>query len=214
MSAVMASETRIVLLGDSIFDNASYTGREPDVVTHLNTVLPSGSSAILLAVDGATTAGIAAQLRRVPRDTTHLVMSVGGNDALRNLDLLSLRVSSSAEALHIFAKRVSAFERAYRSVLKEVLALRLPLTVCTIYNGALEKNVATIASLALALFNDAILRAAVDHHVDIVELRAICTEPSDYANPIEPSGSGGLKIAKAIARALSGNARASRVFPG
>ena len=204
----------IALLGDSIFDNASYTSGEPDVVSHLNTVLPRGNAATLLAVDGATVSGIASQLRRIPRDATHLVMSVGGNDALRNIDLLSLRVSSSAEALQVFAQRIAAFERAYRAVLADVMVVKLPLMVCTIYNGALEKDVATIARLALALFNDAILRAAVDEHIDVIELRAICTEPSDYANPIEPSGSGGLKIAAAIARALTGAAPSSKVFPG
>jgi hypothetical protein len=30
---------------------------------------------------------------------------------------------------------------------------------------------------------------------DALELRSICTEPADYANAIEPSGQGGLKIA-------------------
>ena len=204
----------IALLGDSIFDNASYTSGKPDVVTHLNTVLPRGSVATLLAVDGATVSGIASQLRRLPREATHLVMSVGGNDALRNIDLLSLRVSSSAEALQVFAQRISAFEQAYRATLSEVMALKLPVTVCTIYNGALEKNIANIAQLALALFNDAILRAAIERGVDAIELRAICTEPSDYANPIEPSGSGGLKIATAISRALHGASPSSRVFAG
>ena len=41
--------------------------------------------------------------------------------------------------------------------------------------------------------------------VDALELRAICTDPADYANPIEPSGQGGLKIARAIARAVGAN---------
>jgi hypothetical protein len=35
-----------------------------------------------------------------------------------------------------------------------------------------------------------------------IDLRLVCTEPADYANPIEPSGRGGLKIAGAIARSL------------
>jgi len=35
-----------------------------------------------------------------------------------------------------------------------------------------------------------------------VDLRLVCTEPSDYANPIEPSGSGGAKIARAIVASL------------
>jgi hypothetical protein len=35
----------------------------------------------------------------------------------------------------------------------------------------------------------------------VVDLRLVCGEPADYANPIEPSGRGGLKIARAVARA-------------
>jgi hypothetical protein len=56
--------------------------------------------------------------------------------------------------------------------------------------------------VGVAIFNDAILRAAVDLRVDALELRSVCTEAADYANPIEPSGQGGLKIARAIAFAV------------
>ncbi len=34
--------------------------------------------------------------------------------------------------------------------------------------------------------------------VEVLELRNIFTEVSDYANPIEPSHTGGQKLAKAI----------------
>ena len=190
----------IALLGDSIFDNSAYTGGAPDVVTHLRRVLPGGWQASLCAVDGATTADLAGQLGRVPADATHLVVAVGGNDALQSQDLLALPVTSSAQALEAFASRASAFERRYRAALRDVLALGRRTAVCTVYNGALEPETAAIARVALALFNDAILRTAVDLRLDALELRSICTEPSDYANPIEPSGKGGYKIARAIAR--------------
>ena len=78
----------IALLGDSIFDNSSYTGGEPDVVTHLRALLPTGARATLLAVDGSITQSLTEQVRRVPADATHLVVSIGGNDALQYLDLL------------------------------------------------------------------------------------------------------------------------------
>jgi hypothetical protein len=191
----------LVLLGDSIFDNAAYTRGAPDVVTHLRGLLPSPWRATLCAVDGATTAGLEAQLRRVPADASHLVVSIGGNDALQNGDLLSLRVSSSAQALAVFAERLGAFERAYRSALSKVLALQRQTVICTVYNGALEPERATVARVGLTLFNDVILRAAIDQRIDALELRTVCTEPADYANPIEPSGAGGLKIAQAVARA-------------
>jgi hypothetical protein len=51
------------------------------------------------------------------------------------------------------------------------------------------------------LFNDVIIRTAFESNAALVDLRLVCSEPSDYANPIEPSGSGGLKIARAVARA-------------
>jgi len=193
-----ATGRHVVLLGDSIFDNAAYTRGAPDVVTHLRTLLPPGWQATLRAVDGATTSQLAAQLARVPPDATHLVISIGGNDALHNIDLLSTRVSSAAQALEAFASRLAPFERAYRAAIRAALALRRYTAVCTVYNGALEPDQAEAARLGLALFNDVILRAAVDFQVDALELRSICTEPADYANPIEPSGQGGLKIAKAV----------------
>jgi len=71
----------------------------------------------------------------------------------------------------------------------------------------------TRVRFGLALFNDAILRTAVDLGLDVLELRSICTEPEDYANPIEPSGQGGLKIARAVSR-LVGAVDCGGVLPG
>ena len=154
-------QRRIVLLGDSIFDNGAYTRGDPDVVTHLRHLLPAGWEATLCAVDGATTAGLEPQLARVPDDASHLVISIGGNDALQNSDLLSMRVASSTQALEAFAGRIHGFERAYRRAVATALSMGLPTAVCTIYNGALEPARAAAARVGVALFNDVILRAAI-----------------------------------------------------
>jgi hypothetical protein len=192
----------IVLLGDSIFDNRSYTGREPDVITHLQRLLPPGWRATLLAVDGATTSGVSSQVRNVPHGVTHAVVSVGGNDALGNMDLLATPSRSTADALALFARRVGAFEVHYREAIESVLSLACPVTLSTIYNGNLtDPGQAALARVALMTFNDAILRTAFERGAGVIDLRLVCNEPSDYANPIEPSGRGGLKIAQAIARA-------------
>lgn len=192
----------IVLLGDSIFDNRAYTGREPDVITHLWNVLPDDWQATLLAVDGATTRGVASQVEQVPTDATHLAISVGGNDALGNIDLLSTPARSTADALRLFGERVSAFESDYREAVASAARLNRSMTLCTIYNGALpDEREAALARIALMLFNDVILRVAIERHAAVVDLRLVCAEPADYANPIEPSGRGGLKIARAVARA-------------
>lgn len=84
----------IVLLGDSIFDNASYTKGEPDVVGHVRGMLPNDCSASLLAVDGSTTGDVEDQLASLPKDVSRAVVSVGGNDALLNADILAVHVSS------------------------------------------------------------------------------------------------------------------------
>jgi GDSL-like lipase/acylhydrolase family protein len=194
--------SHVVLLGDSIFDNSAYTRGAPDVVAHLRRLLPTAWRATLCAVDGATSAGLAAQFRCVPADASHLVISIGGNDALQNSDLLTMPVRSSAQALEAFAERLTAFEGVYRSAIREAVALGRHTLVCTVYNGALEPERATIARVGLSLFNDVILRTAVDLGLDALELRSICTDPADYANPIEPSAQGGLKIARAIAHAV------------
>lgn len=193
----------LVLLGDSIFDNRAYTAGKPDVVSHLRTVLPAGWRATLCAVDGSITTDLPDQVEDVPTDASHLAVSIGGNDALMNSDLLSLPVRSTTEALDLFSDRVTLFEANYRAAIGEVLRLDLPTTVCTIYNGNFpDPQYAKTASLALTMFNDVILRTAFEFRLSLIDLRLICTEPSDYANPIEPSGRGGLKIARAIAQAV------------
>jgi hypothetical protein len=206
----------IVLLGDSIFDNGSYTRGEPDVAGHLASVIPWTWRATLLAVDGATTVDVAAQLDRVPDDATHLVLSVGGNDALRNSDLLEARACSSSEVLLMFATRLDAFEQVYRGLVARIASFGRDVTICTIYNGALDPELARPARVALMTFNDVILRVAFAHRASVIDLRSICIDRSDYANPIEPSGIGGWKIASAIARAVgaTSGARASRVIAG
>ena len=200
----MIQPPHVALLGDSIFDNSAYTRGAPDVVTHLRHELPAGGRATLCAVDGATTSELSTQFNGIPADASHVVIAIGGNDALQNSDLLTLPVRSSAQALQAFADRLDIFEHTYRSAIGDAAALQRCTIVCTVYNGALEPERATIARVGLALFNDVILRTAIDLGVDVVELRSICIEPGDYANPIEPSGQGGLKIARAISRAVRG----------
>jgi hypothetical protein len=194
--------THIVLLGDSIFDNRSYTGAQPDVVTHLRTLLLESARATLLAVDGATTRSMASQIGKIPRDATHAVVSVGGNDALGHSDLLQIPARFTADPLRFLGERIGRFEADYRAAVVPVLRLGLPATLCTIYNGALtDPDQAARARIALMMFNDVIVRVAVEHFASVIDLRLVCNDSTDYANPIEPSGPGGLKIAKAIARA-------------
>ena len=194
----------VALLGDSSIDNAAYTRGEPDVAHHLRAVLGSGWIVTLLALDGSTTTTIGPQITRITPEMTHVVLSIGGNDALLHAGLLDTRVKSTAEALDLFGNAVNEFEVNHRRVTEALHALKRKLVVCTIYEGNLGVPEAPRASVALRMFNDAIVRSARDAAATIIELRAVCSKPEDFANPIEPSGLGGKKIAQAIARHLSG----------
>ncbi|HZW20306.1 SGNH/GDSL hydrolase family protein [Noviherbaspirillum sp.] len=209
--SALASMTHLILLGDSIFDNGSYTNGKPDVIAQVRGILPPAWKASLLAVDGATTAGIDAQLARLPANASHLVMSIGGNDALASQHILKAQVRTTAEALALLSRAAAEFETGYRRAVSACLKRDLPLAVCTIYNGnfpdrAYQQQVTT----ALTVFNDVIIRVAAENGLPVLELRQICTKPEDYANPIEPSSIGGAKIAAAIVRLVTEPAAARR----
>ena len=71
----------LVLLGDFIFDNARYTSGGPAVESQVRKLLPSKWNLTLLAVDGSSTDDIPSQMRLLPNDATHLVLSIGGRRA-------------------------------------------------------------------------------------------------------------------------------------
>jgi hypothetical protein len=190
----------VVLLGDSIFDNASYVPGHPPVIDQLRRELPSGWQATLLAVDGHVTTDVQRQLARLPADATHMAVSVGGNDALRASGILGQPVTTIAEAMSALADIQAGFRREYQSMLETVLSRRLPTVVCTIYDAIPGLEAAAVA--ALSLFNDAILREAINERVPVLDLRLVCSAASDYSplSPIEPSHLGGRKIAVGLAR--------------
>ena len=203
----------LALLGDSILDNGAYTEGGPDVITHVRDMLPAGWRATLLALDGSLIGDLDGQLSSLPPDTTHVVVSIGGNNVLMNLDILRFRVRSEPQALMKLGQRVAVFERAYRTAIKRVVSLGKELSVCTVYNANLDTKAgaealgfsteeAAAALVILTAFNEAILRVAFEARLRVIELRLVCTEPADYANTIEPSVRGGEKIARAIMRSL------------
>jgi hypothetical protein len=194
----------IVLLGDSIFDNADYVGGAPDVVRQLRDRLPEDWRATLLGVDGAVTDSVRRQLAGIPPDTTLLVLSVGGNDALGEAHLLQRQASTIGEGVMILAEAQAGFAERYGAMLEAVAAADVPTAICTIYDANFPPPEGQVITAGLALFNDVITRAAFSRGLPLIDLRLICSEPEDYANPIEPSEQGGNKIAAAIARLALG----------
>jgi lysophospholipase L1-like esterase len=193
------SHGHIVLLGDSVFDNQSYVAPGKATLDALEARIAGGWRATLLAQDGSTIDEIGRQLLHLPHDATHLVVSAGGNDALSEAGILTERANTVAEGLWKLGQVTARFARRYGEMLHRVRSRKLPMVVCSIYNGNFaDAHLQVITATAVAVFNDAIISIARAASVPLLDLRTICREPEDYANEIEPSARGSEKIADAI----------------
>jgi hypothetical protein len=206
----------IVLLGDSIFDNGSYVGyNELDVPNQLKSLVKNDCRVTNLAIDGHVTSHIATQLNNLPSDATHLFVSVGGNDALRHLLIFNETVDTIGDAFQKMYLIGENFQKAYSGMLDSVLVHKLPTTVCSIYYPKFDAqslsrvelylpqqvNAEQLQQRAMAaesIFNDIIMFEVFKRNLPLIDLRVLCNKDEDYANPIEPSCIGGLKIANKI----------------
>jgi len=184
----------IVLLGDSIFDNAGYVDSGDSVIEQLARKLPSDIKATLLAVDGDVTNDVYAQLDNFPDNATHVFISCGGNDALRIANVLNKSVNSVGEAMDIFTEIKNQFEQRYSKMLLAVKGKSARISICTVHDSVPEYTEKALT--ALSMFNEVILAEAFKLNAPVIDLRLACNDPRDYSpvSPIEPSKYGGEKI--------------------
>tara|TARA_B100001123_G_C15087837_1_gene938360 strand:- start:174 stop:857 length:684 start_codon:yes stop_codon:yes gene_type:complete len=211
----------IALLGDSIFDNISYVDPgEQDVPKQLRTLVKDDCKVTNLAVDGDVIRDIVNQLNNLPSDATHLFLSVGGNDALGQISTFHEPIDTIGGALKKMYLIGQDFKKAYSEMLDSVLAHKLPTAVCNIYypryhvkslnrtqgymsvfaNGEEKQEMAMVAE---TIFNDIIMFEVFMRKLPLIDLRVLCNDDKDFANPIEPSAKGGNKIAGAMHRLIS-----------
>ena len=200
----MTTNPHIVLLGDSILDNARYVETNEAVSDHLSKALPAGTLCSLLAVDGDTTRNVPTQLKRLPAGTSHLVLSVGGNDALGWLPTLDRPATSVMDALGQLHLIQSDFRQHYEHLLAGIAQLGKPTLVCTIYDAV--PGLTPSLQTALSLFNDVVTRTAMRYPFDILDLRMLLNEPGDFSerSPIEPSEQAGRKLAQSVSQWATG----------
>lgn len=202
----------VAMLGDSIFDNGSYVGGVPDVRAQAQALLPD-AKVISAARDGAVMADIEFQIRQIPDSVGHIVVSIGGNDALRASGILDESASSVSDALDRLGSIRKEFSRSYARMIKILLDRRVPLACCSIYEPRFPDPARRRAAAnGLTLLNDVITREVFRAGANLIDLRLICDSDEDFANPIEPSAVGGAKIAHAIARFAKADRATSAVY--
>ena len=210
----------IVLCGDSIIDNGSYVNEgELDVSGQVQEELPD-SKVTLLAVDGNVTEDIEDQMNNLPKDATHIFISIGGNDGYNRMDVFDESANTIGDAMGPLYEMRNEFEIDYNKMLKNVLSYGVPTTLCSIYYPRFEKSdndvirnylggknnqvpIKKMAMVGLSVYNDIITKEAFQAGLPLIDLRVLCNDDKDFANHIEPSALGGKKIARAIKEVVS-----------
>ncbi len=201
-SRVVILSKKLILLGDSIIDNKTYVlDDELSVLEHIEskTEIPVTQ----LALDGATTDDVInSQIQAIPFGTSHIVLSIGGNDLLNEIAFLMEDFKYTPnQVLERCQSLIAPITQKYESIVSQLQTTsRANLLLCTVYEGNLEGSVMyddiAISSRAmLSLFNDSVYKTHNMFKTGILELRHIFTNKEDNANPIEPSHHGGEKLA-------------------
>ena len=194
----------VSLLGDSIIDNKVYVQpHELSVKEHLEE--QSEYMFKQLAVDGHTTSDVLSfQLDKLPKLSTHKVLSIGGNDLLGQIYFLKNKEEFTVkEVMEQAVCKLAPIKDRYRTIVQNLSQQNPNLLLCTVYEGNLVgdsfySDVAFASKAMVSMFNDIVFNTGSSFNVDVLELRNIFTTPDDYANPIEPSHIGGKKLSKEI----------------
>jgi len=208
------SSVHVFTIGDSVFDNAAYVrSGEQDVRAQVADLLPQAAAVSSAARDGAVIASIRDQSATIPSNATHIVVSAGGNDTLQASSILDERASSVTSALEKLGCVAEEFKREYVRLADQLASFGLPVAVCTIYDPRFpDARLRKVGATALSVINDVITREAFARGFALVDLRLVCDDDEDFANPIEPSAIGGAKIARAIIRFIERRSVCSTVF--
>lgn len=195
----------LVLLGDSILDNRTYTSPDPETAECLRGMLGTGWTVELLARDGAVMSEIPYQLARLRGDADVGILSVGGNDALGHIGILEESAAAARTVLSRLADIAEDFGARYRGVLAEARPRSRRLVACTIYEPPMfDATTTRLIQVPLSLLNDQIVREAAQAGVDVLDLRSVCTSAADFVRQIEPSAQGARRIAAAIETVVRG----------
>jgi hypothetical protein len=96
------------------------------------------------------------------------------------------------------------FRRGYARMLDVADRRKLPTAVCSIYDPRFPDPLRRrLSAVALSEINDVITREAFSRRLTLIDLRVMFADDMDFANPIEPSVQGGMKLARAIHRFAS-----------
>jgi len=178
----------IVLIGDSILENSYYVSSGKSVYDIIKNSVPKSTVIKNLAFDGAIITEVEPKVYQIPitynKPTTALVLSVGGNDFLSGnaFDLIKPQYKDLLQKIRSQLDKTKIYlVNLYRPLDP---SLQIYSTVVTMWNSFLE-------GLVKENLADA-----------IIPISTVIVEPSDLVYKIEPSETGGEKIAQMILQTI------------
>jgi len=189
----------VVLLGDGLGDLA----RMQQSGALEGRLLPARSEPWKLTLLSASDIARTSLRPDIPKDATHVVISIEGNRAIEASGVLGGQPASYEEGLARLSFAADQFEDQVEALIRAGQATRLPTVICTMWPPRYPEPVRQRAAVAaLTIFNWRIFRRALAAGISIVDLHNACSEQSDYADDTLLSMSGLRKAANVVSRAL------------
>ena len=184
----LTNDNYVILMGDSVLNNANYVPEGKSVVDILKTKL---SNVLNVSKDGATISDLYGQLDKIPtklnKAETYIFISAGGNDILSKGSSLS-----NADIRKLFNSYMD-FLKALRIKLgsAKINIMNLYLPVNPRYQSYKE---------SIDQWNQLIDEnsSKIGEMYNVVDLYSLLTTPEDFIYDIEPSESASEKIANLI----------------
>jgi lysophospholipase L1-like esterase len=184
----LTNNDNIVLIGDSVLNNANYVPSEKSVVDILKT---KTQKVFNFAKDGATISDCYGQLDKIPIDLnttdTYVFISAGGNDILNKRGQLDS----------------SEIRKLFNSYMDFIKALRVKLgsakiNICNLYLPS-NPRYNTYKS-SIEEWNQLITEnsSKIGEMYNIINVDTLLTTPDDFVYDIEPSEIASQKIANVI----------------
>jgi lysophospholipase L1-like esterase len=197
---------KVLLVGDSVFDNVPYVDEGKDTVSVLRRELSSIAKVDSVAVDGYTTIEVLFQLidgvlKNKPK-YDFIFLSIGGNDLLVNQDVY-LDPSIGIEEQKYFLDKVGQRFDAIYNTLREMSEHVYWLGVYKPYFDPNEFGVNYIEKAEQAIHDVNHQLGVGDRDRYMLDLSFIVNKSEDFTQVIEPSAVGSEKLAKELKRVIA-----------
>jgi hypothetical protein len=181
-----------ILLGDSIIKNNSYVKNGKGIDDILNE--KTNGNTHCYAKNESTIVDVYSQLDSIPNDlnkkSTTIFLSVGGNDILNNYGDKEVSIKDTKVLGPIF--------NAYKTLIKSIQT-KMNDSILVLLDIYYPTNI-KLAQYRPILqeWNKMITDFASTNNTQVINISNILTDPTDFTLNIEPSESGGEKIADNI----------------